>query len=602
MPSRKVVPVKYTSRDFQSIKDDLVNYAKRYYSDTFKDFNEASFGSLMLDTVSYVGDVLSFYLDYQANESFLDTAIEYENVVKLGRQFGYKFRGAPTSYGTVAVYITVPAASTGLGPDSDYIPILRRGSTFSSVDGVGYILNENIDFSDASNEVVVADVNSTTGVPTSYAIRAYGQVISGDISTEEITIGDFTRFLKVTVPAANIAEILSVEDAEGHRYYEVENLSQNTLFVEVANQGADSATVGALIKPIVVPRRFVVINDADTTQLQFGYGSEENLTTNLIPDPSNVVLNIHGKNYVTDTSFDPSKLTKTDKFGVAPNNTTLTVTFRNNSTERTNAAVGAIVNVRKRNFVFPKEEEGTTLLASKQTTVITSLEVTNQEPIIGDVALPTSEEIKTRIYGNYSAQNRAVTLQDYEAMVYNMPPQFGSIKRVTVIQDKNSFKRNLNMYVIAEDNEGKLVAANSTLKNNLKSWITKYKMLNDTVDILDAYILNIGISFTAVSNRNANKFDVLAAANDYLREYMLSRTYDIGERFYISDVYGVLRAVPGLLDVVDVTVTQRTGALYSSIPFNISDRIDPDGRYIDIPKNVIVEVKYPDNDIKGIIR
>ena len=96
MPSRKVVPVKYTSRDFQSIKDDLVNYAKRYYSDTFKDFNEASFGSLMLDTVSYVGDVLSFYLDYQANESFLDTAIEYENVVKLGRQFGYKFRGAPT--------------------------------------------------------------------------------------------------------------------------------------------------------------------------------------------------------------------------------------------------------------------------------------------------------------------------------------------------------------------------------------------------------------------------------------------------------------------------------------------------------------------------
>ena len=127
-------------------------------------------------------------------------------------------------------------------------------------------------------------------------------------------------------------------------------------------------------------------------------------------------------------------------------------------------------------------------------------------------------------------------------------------------------------------------------------------MINDTIDILDAFILNIGIDFTAVSARGSNKFDVLAAANSYLRDYVLGRTWDIGERFYISDIYGVLRAVPGLLDVVDVKITAKSGAQYSSLPFDIDERTDPDGRYIDIPKNVIVEVKFPDADVRGTIK
>jgi hypothetical protein len=183
-----------------------------------------------------------------------------------------------------------------------------------------------------------------------------------------------------------------------------------------------------------------------------------------------------------------------------------------------------------------------------------------------------------------------------------MPPQFGGIKRVRVVQDKDSFKRNLNMYVISEDSVGNLIAANSTIKANLKSWITKYKMLNDTVDILDAYILNIGIDFTAVANRNVNRFDVLAAANDWLRSYFFGQVWGIGERIYISDIYSVLRGVPGLLDVVDVTITQKAGVDYASLPFNVEDRIDPDGRYMDVPKNVIVEVKFPNTDVRGTIR
>ena len=166
MVEKKKVPINYTSRDFNTIKESLVEYAKRYYPNNFKDFNEASFGSLMLDTVAYVGDILSFYLDYQANESFLDTALEYNNVIKHSRQLGYKFTGAPTAVGEVSFFVLVPANSAGTAVDADYYPKLKRGSTVFSTAGTSYLLIEDIDFSKTTNEIIVSNVNSTTGVQT----------------------------------------------------------------------------------------------------------------------------------------------------------------------------------------------------------------------------------------------------------------------------------------------------------------------------------------------------------------------------------------------------------------------------------------------------
>jgi hypothetical protein len=599
--AKKIRPIKYTSRDFDTIKEDLIEYAKRYYPDTFRDFNEASFGSMLLDTVSYVGDVLSFYLDYQVNESFMETAIQYDSIVKIGRQLGYKFRGSATAHGTVALYIVAPAASTGLGPDTNYLPILKRGSTFSSTGGGGYILNQNVNFANSENEVVVAEVDSSTGLPTSYAVRAYGQVISGEMVRETVEIGSFQRFARIEIPGSNISEIISVIDSEGHRYYEVDYLSQNTVFVEVTNQGSDRDTVRTILKPIIVPRRFTVEQEFGRTFLQFGHGSEDNLTSDLIVDPSNITLDINGKDFMADTSFDPSRLTKTDKFGIAPANTTLVVAYRINPAGRVNAAVNTVTNVGTRNFVFPSVQEGVVLDSSKQSTVTNSLEVANQRPVVGGVSTPTAEELKSRIQGNHSAQNRAVTRQDYISMIYSMPPQLGAIKRINIVQDTDSFKRNLNIYVISEDINGKLVTSNSTIKSNVKNWIKRYKMINDTVDILDAYIINIGIEFSAVAVRSENKFDVVQRAVALLGSRLTSKKRDIGERFYITDIYSTLRLVQGLLDVVDVKITLKTGGKYSNTGINLDELIDPDGRYIDIPENVILEIKYPNADIKGTI-
>ena len=213
---KKIVPIKYTSREFESIKESLIDYVKRYYPETFRDFSEASFGSLMLDTVAYVGDVLSFYLDYQANESFLDTATEYDNILKLGKQLGYKFRGNPSSYGVVTFYILCPSNATGLAPDIRYMPILKKKSQFQSTSGAYFMLDQDVHFDHPSNEVRVARVDEASGTPVAYAVKAHGRVVSGRLTEQYTEFGTHKKFREISLDVNDVEEVVSVSDSEGH--------------------------------------------------------------------------------------------------------------------------------------------------------------------------------------------------------------------------------------------------------------------------------------------------------------------------------------------------------------------------------------------------
>jgi len=596
---KKTVPIDYTSRDFDTIKRDLVAYARRYYPDNFKDFSEASFGSLMLDTVAYVGDILSYYLDYNVNESFLDTAIEYENVVKLARQLGYRYKGIPASSGEVTLYVLVPASTTGTGPDLNYAPILKRGAKFISDAGTTFSLNEDVDFSNENNEVVVAEVNTTTGVPTRYAIRSYGQVVSGDLAVEFIEVGDYQRFPKFDLIGTNITDIVSIVDSQGNEYVEVENLSQDVVYRPIVNSASDKDVVPFILQPYGAPRRFIVENVAGTTSIQFGYGSESNLTNEKVTDPSKVILNIHGRDHVTDSSFDPTNLIESDTFGVAPSNTTLQVTYRTNSQENTNLSTNSLVRTSDTEFDFGNPAS---LEASEISNVIGSLEFENEKPIVGSITTPNSEEIKNRAYGMYSSQNRAVTKDDYLSMIYNLPPKFGAVKRANVIQDVNSFKRNINLYVISEDSNGFLTNSSDMLKKNLKTWISGYKMLNDTMDILDAVVVNIGIEFSVIADTDTNKFRVLSDATAAVQDRMAKSKFNIGEPVRYGDIFQALKRVDGLLDVVGLKIVQRTGTGYSSAAFDIKGYTSLDGRMLVAPENVIFEFKFPDIDIRGTVQ
>lgn len=589
--------ISYTSRDFQSIKNDLVNYAKVYYPETYKDFNEASFGSLMFDLVSYVGDILSFYVDYQSNESFLETAIEPDNVLKLANQMGYRFRGAPSSTGVCAFYVIVPALTNGGSPNTSLIPILKKGTLLSSDGGASFILNEDVDFSASNTEIKVAALDSNNSV-TSYAMKAYGEIISGQVTSENITVGDYEKFLRVRLPDDNISEVLSVKDADGNEYYEVEYLSQDTVFVPVPNYSSDSVSTPNLLKQKSVPRRFVVDQNLEgETYLQFGYGSETQLISSSFPEPDQSVLQMLGQNYFADKSYDPSVIFKTDKFGIVPSNTTLTVQYRVNTVDNVNAGVGTVTTVVQPLVEFP----ASSYTNQQATSLISNFEVNNEEPIVGFTELPTIDEIKTRAIDAFSTQNRAVTRQDYINLIYRMPAKFGSVKRANIIQDTNSFKRNLNLYITSEDNDGNLTNSSSSLKKNVKEWLNNYKMVNDTVDVLDAVIVNIQIKFTVIVELDKNPSVVLNDCLTTLKD-KYSVKFNLGEPFYISDIYKTLNAVDGVTDTNQVTIERKTGSNYSQAEFSIINNTSKDGRFIFVPENVILEIKDLDADITGAVK
>jgi hypothetical protein len=591
--------INYTSRDFASIKTDLVNYARRYYPETFRDFSVNSFGSLMLDTVSYIGDILSFYLDYQVNESFLTTASEYDNILKISRQLGLKADLAPASYGDLTFFVLIPASATG-APNYDYAPVLKAGSKFSTSNGKLYTLLEDVNFKDIDqNEIVVGEVDTSTSVPTSYAIRARGQAISGELKVLEQQIGAYQRFRTLSVIDDNITEIVSVSDSEGNAYFEVDYLTQNTVYITIQNNGADKETVPNIIKPVSVPRRYTVIKERGTVTLQFGFGTNENESETI--DPANVLVNQHGKNYISDDSFDPAVLIKTDALGVVPSNTILRVIYRVNTVENTNTAVGTVTQVKDPIIDFFGELElDSTLVAATRN----SLEVINERAFVGSNPLPTSEELRERAFGVYSMQNRIVTKQDLITAAYNMPKRFGSIAKAMAYQDTESFnQRNINLYVMGTGADGKYQVANSVLKNNLKTHITRYKMINDTIDILDAKIINLVLNYRIIALPDVDQFKALdTSKQDLVRYFQNRRNYEIGEEFLLTDILNVLKNSPLVLDVISVSANAKTGPAYADTNFNVANHISSDGRKINCPIDSIFELKFPNTDIVGTIQ
>ena len=576
----------------------MVEHAKRYYPTTFKDFNESGFGSLMLDSVSYIGDVLSFYLDFQTNETFIQNAAEFDNVLRLAKQAGYKHRNNPSSNTLASFFILIPATSAGSSPDARYMPTLKQGSEFVAKNGAMFVLDEDVVFT--NQPTVVARVNEVTGTPTYYAIKSYGRVVSGVLKSTDVVIGSFKRFTKLKLDVGNVSEITSIKDTEGHEYYEVDYLSQNTIYRSVTNR--DSATheqANMLLKPFVAARRFTSEIFPNHIELQFGSGKEEDYDTDVSLDPKNISLKVQGRSHITDQVIDPTKLIQSDNFGISPANTTLTITYRQNTIDNVNVASNTMTRVMNADLEFSDEMS---LNSTTLDFVKSSVECTNEEPITGDTENVTVEELKNRVLNNFAGQNRAVTQQDYVANVYAMPTKFGAIKRATIHRDPDSLRRNMNLYVVSEDYRSKLAPCNQTTKLNLKTWLNKNKMINDTIDILDAKVINLGINFEVVAEAEKDSSDVLESCITGLKNRFATNTVEIGEDFFITDVYNTLNETEGVIDVVKVAIFKKVGSNYADISFDINKNLSPDGRYVAIPKNVIYEIKYPNIDIKGAIK
>jgi len=310
------------------------------------------------------------------------------------------------------------------------------------------------------------------------------------------------------------------------------------------------------------------------------------------------MLNMNGRDYVTDAGFDPTNLLSTDKFGIAPSNTDLIISFRYNTTSDVNSSVNSINSITRPLIVFKEEN---VLTSAKRSSVVGSLQVINEEQFVGSVSLPDSDEIKQRAFSYFATQNRAVTAEDYKAICYGIPAKFGKVKRVSIVRDFDALKRNLNLYVISEDASGKLVVPNASLKSNLKNWLAQYKMINDTIDILGAKIVNFGIEYEVAIDLSANRFNVINAASRALAK-KFSNSYDIGEPISLSDIYKTLNKVEGLLDVITVKIVEKTGASYTGDSYDFRAATSADNLRVLAEENVVFEMKFPNADIKGSIK
>lgn len=588
-------PISYTSRDFETIKKDLVNYVKVYYPETYKDFNDSSFGSMMLDLVAYTGDILSYYLDYQMNETFLETSIQQNNVLRIAKQMGYKLPGYPSSTGICSFYVAIPAQSNGFQPDLDLIPILKEGTILSSESGATFILAEDIDFNKTTSEIKVGDV-SVNGTPTNYIYKGYGKIVSGEVKTKSFIIGDYTKYYSLELGESNISEIISIIDSDGNEYYEVDYLSQDTVYKSIKNMGSDSSTVPYILKQFQTYRRYTTDFDIDgNCKIQFGGGSEADFVESNFIDPSSVVLNFYGKNYDSDLTFDPNQIVKSEKLGISPANTTLTIKYRSNPTSNSNVPAGSINSVSTPLVEFRTNSYSTLDALSK----ISSFEVENEDVVVGFVDVPTIDEIRLRALGASSSQNRAVTKQDYINLIYRMPGKYGAVKRVNVLQDPDSIKKDINIYIVSSDKNDELTIATDSLKQNIKNWISNYKMINDIVDILDCTIVNVGIEFEIVVELNKDVNAVLSECLTALKN-KYSKKFEIGEPIYLTDIYKTLNNVKYVVDTRNVMITEKTGAGYSSAQYSVKQNLSKDGRYLSIPQTHIFEIKDLDLDIRGV--
>lgn len=589
--------VNYLARDFQSIKNELKTYAKRYYGDQFSDLSEASINTFMIDAVSYVGDILSYYTDYQANESFLPTAIESRNILNLAKSLGYKEKNTTTTTGKIAIYMLIPSTINNT-PDYSSVPIIKKGTIVATADGTRkYLINEDviIDQNLIGANYVVARTNAV-GNPTFYAIKFYAPIISGVITSTNITITDFVKFNKVTLNDFNAVEIISVIDSDGNEYYEVPNLTQNVVYKSILNKDSTNSSAKYSLKTISAQRRFIFDFEDGLPVLTFGgkqYKPDEDLTIDPIAEPSKFVINRYNNDFLQDAYFEPNKLLNGDNYGIGPDNTVLTITYRKNETQNNNATTSEVSVIQNLLYEFTTNVAQATI-----NTILQSVQVINEEPIVGANEQLNINEIKDLAGMIYQSQNRAVTAKDYETLCYMMPIKYGAIKRAKAERDPKSLKNNINLYVICSDNAGSLANANSTIKNNLKEWLSGYKMITDTVDIIDAKIINFGINYTILVDPNLDKIAVNNLVLEQLK-YIYNSKPQIGENFNILDIYREIQKIDGVLDVKDVAIRNITDIGYSQIGFNIEQNTTQDGNVIVMPRNAIYEIKNVSLDIIG---
>jgi hypothetical protein len=604
--AQKQRAIKYLNKDFESFKRDIVeNHLKVYFGQTYQDFNDSNIGMMLVEIAAFVGDNLSFYLDKKYNESFIETATEARNIFKHAKQLGYKAFGKTSAFGTVDCFIAVPAVKVEqqVLPDIRYAGVIKKGAKLKSQTGQTFETLEDADFSkvDISNTnlITVASRDPVSKEPLSFALRLKDVAVSaGETKTTTFTVQSYQPFLTLTIPDNDVIEILSIVDSQDNMWYEVDFLAQDTVFDSVANTGADSTEVPYIMKLRSVPYRFISEYDIGTkkTSITFGTGDASAFDHDLVPNLADLSIPTFGKDTFTDYALDPQNFLKTRTLGLAPINTTLTIRYRTGGGATTNVGAGQIRTAADTVF----DIGDTTLSPTVINDVKNSFSVLNVLPIQGGRDEYTPAEIKQLISANYAAQSRVVTAEDFIARTLSMPAKFGSVFRAFPkpgVLNKNS----IELMILSKDSDGKVSLAPQTLKENLRTYLSRFRMLTDAVEILDGKIINIGINFSILVRPEFNKTQVLADCLSRLQSLFVIDKWQIGQPINRTDIHYLIADTPGVLSLYAMNIINLAGIIdgrqYSEETYNVAKKTKNNLVYCD--ENAIFEVRFPSKDLAG---
>ena len=608
--------IQYINRDFTELRASLIDYAKTYFPTTYTDFSPTSPGMMFMEMAAYVGDVLSFYLDNQIQENFLQYARQPNNLYELAYMFGYKPNVTQVATTYIDFYQQVPAIGNtpNIAPDFTYSLLIQENATVttSTSPNISFLIQDPIDFSVSSSgdptEVTVYEVNGF-GDPIYFLLKKSRKAISSTINTTQFSFGTPVQFSTVDINANKIVGVLDITDTDGNKWYEVDYLGQEMVYNSIKNTNINDPNLSQysgdtpyLLKLEKIQRRFASrVITTGSLQLQFGAGTANDTDEEIIPNPNNVGIGLPFELSKLTTAYSPENFLFTKTYGIAPSQTTLTVRYLTGGGVVSNVPANSLNNLNATTTFLNNN-----LATSAANYVLSSLAVSNPASADGGGDGDTIEEIRQNSSANFATQLRNVTQNDYLVRTLSMPAKFGVVSKAYIEPTKaqsisaGESQSVLDLYVLSYNVNNQLTTTSAALKQNIITYLSQYRMVNDSVNVKDAFIINIGVNFDIIILPNYNSNEVLTKCIVALQDYFRIDNWQINQPIILRDVYILLDKIEGVQTVKNIDITNLSGENlgYSKYAYNLPSATQNNVLYPSLDP-MVFEVKYPSQDIQG---
>jgi hypothetical protein len=602
--------IRYINRDFSSFRSRLIEYTRTYFPNTYTDFSPASPGMMFMEQSAYVGDVLSFYLDNQFQETFVQYAQQTNNVFELAYMFGYKPKTTGVAQVTVDFYQQLPSKLSGSEyvPDYDYAITVGENTTISSQNGTTFLIQDKIDFSVSSSEdpTEVSIYQIAGNNPQYFLLKKSRNAISANIVSQNFSFSTPQQFTTIDIQNNNIIKVLDITDSDGNTWYEVDHLGQEMVLDPVRNTNINDPNklldVPYLLKLKKVQRRFTTrFTSLTNLQIQFGAGSPYDTDEEITPNPNNVGIGLPFIKDKLTAAYSPVNFLYTGTYGIAPSNTILTIRYLTGGGVTSNISANILTSLNTLNCKFNQ----TNLNTTTANYIFSSLASNNPEAASGGKGGDTLEEIRQNTLALVASQKRSVTADDYLIRALSMPSDYGAITKAYIEQPKLTDSQistieTLNLYVLSQNSSGQLDYATTVLKDNLRTYLSQYRMIGDNIEIKDAFIINIGVDFEIIVTPQFNNNEVLLNCITALQSYFDTSKWQLNQPIMIRDLYVVLDKIKGVQTVKNISISNKAGTTsgYSQYAYDIVAATQNQVIYPSLDPSIF-EVRYPNLDIKG---